>query len=174
MTTMQAVSMETYHEIAQFLYREARMLDQELVREWLGAMLDPDIRYQMVVTEERFRQDNSPCVEREVKPYDDDMKALELRVRHFETGLQSMMDPAQRLCRSITNIEAYQGDSEQEYIVYSYGQISRFRRQYEQEQVVYAREDVLRRDGDGGLRLRSRCIRLPGRVLRNKNLLFFL
>lgn len=174
MKNQQPVSMETYYEISQFLYREARVLDNELVREWLTDLVDPEIRYQMIISEERFRRDGSAAREREVRPYDDDMAALELRVRHFETGLQSMMDPPQRLCRAITNIEAYYRENNGEYLVYSNGFASRFRRQYEQEQLVYAREDVLRRGGDGALRVLSRSIVLPARVVRNKNLLFFL
>ncbi len=174
MTNFQTVSLELHQEISQFLYREARMLDNELIRQWLTDVVDPQIRYQMVMTEERFRSDKGPAAAREVMAYDDDMMALELRVRHFETGLQSMMDPPQKICRLIANIEAYQGESEQEYRVFSYGHASRFRRLYERETLVYAREDVLRRSDDGALRLLSRRIALPERVVRSKNLLFFL
>lgn len=166
--------MELYHQITQFLYREARMLDNDLMREWLTAMVDPEISYQVVMTEERFRRDKAVAGSAEVKPFDDDINALELRVRHFETGLQSMMDPPQRLFRTITNIEAFHRDKDEEYLVFSHGLASRFRRQYEHEQLVFSREDVLRRAQDGGLRILSRRIVLPERVARNKNLLFFI
>lgn len=174
MNNLQSVSLELHHEIEQFLYREARMLDKEMVREWLTDVVDPEICYQMVIVEERFRKDRSPIELREVMPYDDNMGALELRVRQFETGLQTMINPPQRLRRTITNIEAFHNDKDEEYLVFSHGIASRFRRQYEREQVIYGREDILRRGKNGAFRLVKRRIELDERVVRNKNLLFFL
>lgn len=174
MSNLRPVSIELHHEIEQFLYREARLLDSEMLREWLDTIVSPDIRYQMVMREERFRKDKSPVEAREVMPYDDDHAALDLRVKQFETGLQTMMDPPQRMRRVVTNIEAYHRDDEGEFLVYSNGIASRFRRLYEHEQTVFGRKDVLRRGPDGTLRLVSRRIDLDERVVRNKNLLFFI
>lgn len=174
MSDRRSVSIEVHHEIEQFLYREARMLDNEMLRDWLTTMVDPDIRYQLVIRDERFRKDRSPDEDREVLPFDDDYNALDLRVRQFETGMQTMLDPAQRMFRVITNVEAFYNDAEGEFTVFSYGTVSRFRRLYENERSVYRREDVLKRGEDGGLCLLSRRIELGERVVRNKNLLFFL
>ena len=168
------VSMELHHEIQQFLYREARTLDGEKLREWLTTMVDPDIRYRLVMRDERFHKDKTPEEDREVMAFDDDYGILDLRIRQFETGLQTMMDPAQRMFRVISNVEAFHNDGQGEFTVFSYGVVSRFRRLYESERSVFAREDVLRRAEDGGLRLLSRNIELGERVVRNKNLLFFL
>ena len=167
------VSLELHHEIEQFLYREARMLDAEKVREWLETVLDPEIKYQMVMYEERFRKDKAPPEASQILPYDDDYGALELRVRQFESSLQTMLDPRQRMRRVVANIEAYHHDQEGQLLVLSYGLVSRFRRLYEHEQTVFGREDVLRRGKNGELRLLSRRIDLDERVVRNKNLLFF-
>ena len=174
MTDSQPVSLELHHEVEQFLFREARMLDRELMRDWLTTMVDPEIRYQMIIRDERFRKDRSPEESREVMPFDDDYAILDLRIRQFETGLQTMLDPAQRMFRVISNVEAFHGKGEGEITVFSYGTVSRFRRLYENERSVYAREDSLGRGDDGELRLRSRRIELGERVVRNKNLLFFL
>ena len=174
MNDRQPVSLEEHHEIEQFLYREARMLDNEKLRDWLSTMLDPEIRYQLLMRDERFSKDRTPVEERDILPFDDDYNILDLRVRQFETGMQSMLDPAQRMFRMITNVEAYRGETEGEYRVLSYGVVSRFRRQYESERSVFSREDVLKRDEEGKLRLLSRRIELGERVVRNKNLLFFL
>lgn len=43
------VSLELHHRISQFLYEEARMLDDWQFRDWL-AQLDDDIRYTMRTT----------------------------------------------------------------------------------------------------------------------------
>lgn len=168
------VGFETHHQIAQFLYTEARLLDNELLREWFDTMLDPDIRYQMVIREERFRKDKSPPEAREIMPFDDTHRDLDMRIRQFESGLQTMLNPAQRMHRAINNIEAFESDAEDEYLVLSYGTAYRHRRLYEHEQVVFGRSDVLKNAGEGGLRLVSRRIELDERVVRNKNLLFFL
>lgn len=174
MINLQPVSIDLHHEVSQFLYKEARILDRELVRDWLTDMVDSEICYRTVITEERFRKNKSPVEKHEVLPYDDNMAALQLRARQFETGLQSMMNPPQRLCRSVTNIEAFHSEIDGEYLVLSHGIVSRFRRQYEREQLVYTREDILKRGTDGAFRLLKRRVDLPERVVRNKNLLFFL
>jgi len=168
------VSIEIHHKIEQFLYAEARLLDNEMLREWFATMLDPAIRYQMVIRQERFRRDKTPREAREMMPFDEQHGDLDLRIRQFETGLQTMLDPPQTIRRAITNIEAFYGDKGGEYLVRSYGIASRHRRLYECEQIVYARTDVLKEAEGGGLRIASRCIDLGERVVRNKNLLFFL
>ena len=168
------VSLEIHHEIEQFLYSEARLLDNEMLREWFDTMLHPAIRYQMVIRQERFRKDKSPREVREITPLDEQHRDIDLRVRQFETGLQTMLDPPQTLRRAITNIGAFYGDENGEYLVFSYGIASRHRRLYECEQIVYARTDVLKEVEGSGLRIASRCIDLGERVVRNKNLLFFL
>jgi 3-phenylpropionate/cinnamic acid dioxygenase small subunit len=174
MSEHRPVSVELHHEIERFLHKEARLLDREMQREWLDTMVDRDIRYQMVIREDRLRRDRSKAVAKEIFPYDDDHEALELRVRQFETGLQTMLDPPPRMRRIVSNIEAFHGAREGDYLALSYGIVFRSRRLYEHEQAVFGREDVLRRSGDGGLRLLSRRIDMDERVVRNKNLLFFL
>lgn len=174
MNDRQPVAIELHHEIEQFLFREARTLDSELLREWLDKMVDPGIRYRLTIRDERFRKDKSPISEREIPVFDDDYSILDLRVRQFETGMQSMLDPAQRMFRVISNIAACHIENSNDYSVLSYGTASRFRRLYESERTVYRREDILRRDADGKLRLLARDIELGERVIRNKNLLFFL
>lgn len=174
MLDQRPVSIEVHHEIEQFLYREAHMLDQEMMRDWLTAMVDPGIRYQLVIRDERFRKDKSPDNEREVMPFDDDYDILDLRVRQFETGLQYMLDPPQKMFRVVSNVQAFHTDEQNKLTVLSYGTVSRFRRLYENERSVYGRKDVLKRGDDGQLRLLSRRIELGERVVTNKNLLFFL
>lgn len=174
MSDQRPLATELHHEIEQFLYREARMLDGELLREWLEDVLDPEICYQMVIREERFRKDKSPAEAKQVMPYDDDHTAIELRIRQVETGLRTMLDPPERLRRFVSNIETYHGDQDGHYRVYSYGIVSRNRRLYEREQFEFGREDVLKRGQDGKLRLLSRMIEVDQRVVQGKNLLFFL
>ena len=173
-SNLRPVSMDVHHEIEQFLYKEARALDNEMLREWLDDMVHPAISYRLVIRDERYRKDKSPAEVREVAPFDDDIGALTLRVMQFESGLQFMSDPAPRMFRMIMNIECYENGADNEYTVYSCGTVSRFRRTYESERSVFRREDKLSRDQEGNFRLLARRVELGERVVRNKNLLFFL
>jgi len=137
-------------------------------------MVDPAIRYQVVVREERFRKDRRPAATGELFVNDDNFEVLGMRVRQFESGLQTMLDPIQRIRRAITNISAFHGENEGEFRVLSCGIASRFRRLYENEQTIYGRVDTLQRAAEGGFRIIARRIELDERVTRNKGLLFFL
>ena len=167
------VAIDVQYAIEQFYYGEARMLDQERLREWLDTALDPAIRYRMVIRDDRYARDKSPDSEREVMIYDDDLTALDLRVRQFETGLQRMMDPRQRIRRFVSNVQVAAA-ADREFEVVSYGKAYRFRREYDKDEVIYERTDVLRRDERGAFRIVRRRIDLFERVIRSKNLLFFL
>lgn len=174
MSNDRPVSLDLHHEVEQFLYREARLLDGHDLREWLETMVDPAVRYQVVACEERFRRDRRPAGSGTLYINDDSFDVLAMRVRQFESGLQSMLDPLPRLRRVVANVSAFHGAQEGDFHVLSYGIVSRFRRLYENEQVIYGREDSLRRDAGGKLRLLARRVELDERVSRNKNLLFFM
>ena len=82
------VPLETYHEVTLFLYREARILDEERYREWFG-LLTRDIHYWIPFRENRFRKDKrpEPRPETSANLYNEDYDDLEDRVKRFETGL---------------------------------------------------------------------------------------
>jgi 3-phenylpropionate/cinnamic acid dioxygenase small subunit len=174
MSNENPVSIELHHEIEQFYFAEARLLDDYVLRPWLEAMVDPAIRYQVTSTEERFRKDRRPADGGVLYVNDDNFAVLDMRIRQFESGLQSMLDPLQRLRRFVSNVSAFHGERDGSFRVLSNCMVMRHRRLYEAEQVVYAREDSLQRDGDGKLRVLARRVSLDERVLRNKNLMFFL
>jgi 3-phenylpropionate/cinnamic acid dioxygenase small subunit len=174
MPSQRPVSLELHHEIEQFLFAEARLLDRHALREWLTTLVDREVRYEVVMREERYRKDRRPEESSLLFVYNDNYDVLDMRVRQFESGLQSMLDPQQRLRRFLSNISVFHGENENEYRVVCCGLACRFRRLYEHEQVVYGREDVLRRDADGALRIVHRRVELDERVSRNKNILFFL
>jgi len=161
-------------EVEAFLYREARVLDAEQWREWLGAMVDKDIRYQVWSRQLRMRKDKRVVGPAEVYIYDDDYQVLDMRVQQFESGLQWRSDPPERLRHMVSNVEAFQGERQGEYLVYSNCLVTRNRRVYEESSFVYGREDVLRRDSEGRLRLLRRLIDYDQRFIEGRNLLFFL
>ena len=174
MSNDRTVSIELHHEIEQFYFAEARLLDDYALRQWLDTMVDPAIRYQVTSTEERMRKDRRPAESGVLYVYDDSHAVLDMRIRQFESGLQTMLDPIQRLRRFVSNVSAFHAAEDGQFRVLSYGLLMRHRRLYESEQVVFSREDVLQRGNDGALRIVSRRVSLDERVMRNKNMLFFL
>lgn len=169
------VTRDIKDEIEQFLFREARLNDNEREREWLETMVDKDIRYQVFSRQLRYRKDTRGSGAKEVYFFDDDFAALSHRIGLRETGLQWVSDPPNRLRRIVGNIEAFDGDRPGDYRVFSNCMVSRHRMVYEHMQYIYGRADVLRRDASSGqLRLVQRQIDFDERFVRGKNLLFIL
>lgn len=161
-------------EVEQFLYREARLLDQERYEEWLGLMTE-DIHYWMPGVQARFRNDTSagPLIER-MAYYDDDLLNLRRRVTRFMHATAWAEDPPTRACHIINNVEVELTEVEGEYRVYSTFVNCRGRNEAEESWLAGRRIDLLRRQSDGGLKLARREIHTTQAVLRAKNLNVFL
>ena len=171
---MQPVSLEELKTIEQTLFREARFLNQREPRQWLETLVHPDIHYWLPIEEDRYRNDKRPPPSPdEPGIYNDRYRDLDERVRRLETGLVWMEDPPSRIRYLITNIEAYQGETPDNYQVYSNFFIYRNRRQRDETMLVGGRDDTWVRDGNG-LKLLRRRIHLDQRVVLDKNLYIFL
>ncbi len=173
MPPLSVVNTHTYYEIQCYLHHEARLFDNEEQREWLDELVDPEIRYQVLVTQERSR-DGRGSGSDTVYVYDDGKDELDFRVKQFETGMQWMTNPVPKLRHLITNIEGFQCESDNEFRVYSNGMIYRSRKVYEENIFVFSRDDILRRGDDNKLRLLRREVLLDQRLVRSKNMLFFI
>ena len=182
MTTARPASLDPHlrapssvrEEVEEFLYREARLLDTDRQREWLDCLVDPEIVYRVSSSELRMRRDKRDPQSAATFLYDDRLASLQMRVGQFETGLQWRTDPPERLRHLVTNIEAFIGERDNEFIVLSNCLVSRNRRVYDEATFIYGREDVLRRDSKGQLRLQRRHIDLDQRCVEGRSLLFFL
>lgn len=161
-------------EVEQFLYREARLLDQERYEEWLGLMTE-DIHYWMPGVQARFRNDTSsgPLIER-MAFYDDDLLNLRRRVTRFMHATAWAEDPPTRACHIINNVEVELTDNAREYRVYSTFVNCRGRNEAGETWIAGRRTDLLRRDDAGALRLARREIHITQAVLLAKNLNVFL
>lgn len=168
------IGLELQYEIEQFLFHEARLLDRNDLRTWVSTMLDEDMRYEVVMREERYAKDRRPAETGVLFVNNDSRDVIDMRIRQFESGMQTMLDPIQRLRRVLSNISVFHDENENTFRVVCNGIAYRHRRLYEHEQVIYGREDRLRRSADGTLRVFHRRVELDERVSRNKNILFFL
>ena len=172
-------------EVEQFLYREARLLDERRFHEWLDLFTD-DIRYWMIGRSSRYprsskaigvldrarREEPDLEIEDELAILDETKTTLRGRVARLDTGMAWAEDPPSRTRHIITNIEVEPGDAASELKVYSNFLVYRTRADSEQDFYVGARRDVLRRV-DSAWKIALRKLVLDQNVLLPKNVSIF-
>lgn len=165
------------HEIEQFLYFEAQLLDDWRYRDWFNLMAD-DIHYRAPLRKNRLRRQR---IEDEVAPrgtemalFDDDKSSLDVRVRQRETGSFWAEDPPSRTRHLISNVRAAVVPSKdiEEYDVRSNFIVYRNRLEAEVDIWAGERFDVIRREASG-LRIARRTVLLDQNVILSKNLSVF-
>jgi 3-phenylpropionate/cinnamic acid dioxygenase small subunit len=166
-------------EIADFLYREAELLDERRYREWLDLLAD-DIRYWMPIRRNvKLGDDESEFTraDSDINWFDEGKDTLDRRVKQIETGIHWAEEPRSRLSHLVANVQVQQADPSftdpQEVSVTSRFLIYRNRVETETDILVGRREDQLRRNGAGWLLARRKII-LDQNVLLSKNLTFFI
>ncbi len=166
---LKPVSHEIYIEVQQRLFYETRLLREERWREWLDTLVEKDIIYRAIVKQLRYRKDTRYTGLKEVASLDEDHFGLDRRIAQMESGLQWTADPPERVRHFITNLEVFEGENPNEYVVYSNCQTVRNRRVYEEMTYCYGRNDVWRRGADGKLKLRLREVDVDERFVSGKN-----
>jgi 3-phenylpropionate/cinnamic acid dioxygenase small subunit len=175
---------ELIRGVEQFLYREARLLDDRRFHDWLRLFTD-DVHYSMVSRTNRYPRSSKAIAVLDADRYtdedlgadelglfDEDMKTLSARVARLDTGMAWAEDPPSRTRHVITNIEVAPDASGQELTVHSNFIVYRSRGETEQDFYVGAREDRLRRV-DGAWKIANRRMVLDQNVLTAKNLSIF-
>jgi ethylbenzene dioxygenase beta subunit len=166
-----------HHEISGFLYREARLLDEERYDDWLSLFTD-DVHYWVPGVTNRQRRDPIGSIRPEQMSYfDDNLQDLSRRVARYNAETAWAEDPATRHFHLVANIEVEDaaGDASDavEYVVHSLLLNYRNRHRDEQDVLTARRRDVLRRTGDG-LRIARRRAVLGQSLLLSKNINTFL
>jgi 3-phenylpropionate/cinnamic acid dioxygenase small subunit len=178
-------NVDVIREIEQFLYREARLLDERRLHEWLDLFTD-DVRYWMTSRPNRYPKsskalaildparynENDLAAEDELAILDESKETLTARVARLGTGMAWAEDPPSRTRHMITNIEVEPGGADTELTVYSNFIVYRSRGETEQDFYVGARQDLLRRVGDNW-KIASRRLLLDQNVLTAKNVSVF-
>jgi 3-phenylpropionate/cinnamic acid dioxygenase small subunit len=172
-------------DVEQFLYREARLLDERRFHEWLELFTD-DVRYWMAGRSTRYprsskaitvlhadrRQEAAPEIEDELAILDETKVTLGGRIARLDTGMAWAEDPPSRTRHIVTNIEVEPGDTASELKVYSNFLVYRTRAESEQDFYVGARQDILR-SVDGAWKIARRKLVLDQNVLLPKNVSVF-
>ena len=166
-------------EIAEFLYREAELLDERRYDDWLALLAD-DIRYWMPMRrnikygeeEREFTRERQ-----DVAWFDEGKDTLVRRVKQIQTGIHWAEEPVSRISHLVTNVQLVEATPSvaepQEVTVRCRFLIYRNRVETETDILVGKREDVLRREGDDEWVIARRKILLDQNVLLSKNLTFF-
>ena len=176
---------DAFREVEQFLYREARLLDERRFREWLDLFTD-DVRYWMgarsnryprtskaisILSPNRYVEDDHTRDD-ELSIFDESKETLSGRVARLETGMAWAEDPPSRTRHLIGNLEATalengQAEARTAFLVY------RSHLETDSQLLSGCREDVLRKV-NGAWQVKKRTIVLDANVLLDKNLSVFL
>lgn|SRR5487761_1972575 len=159
----------TKYEIEQFLYREARMLDERRLEDWIDVLAE-DIHYFMPIRRNIKFGDwdlefSDP--EREISYFDEGKDILEGRVRQIMTGVHWAEEPVSRFEHVITNVEVVSVDGD---VVQANSKFFCYQnRQVDEVQIFVGRRyDILRRDAETQFKIVKRTILLAQSVLLPK------
>jgi 3-phenylpropionate/cinnamic acid dioxygenase small subunit len=165
-------------DVADFLYREAELLDERRYEEWLALLAD-DIRYWMPMRRNVKLGDEAREFTRsgaDINWFDEGKDTLSRRVKQILTGIHWAEEPVSRISHLVSNVQLVEAtpsvEDAQEVTVKCRFLIYRNRVETETDILVGKREDVLRRAGDDW-RIARRKIVLDQNVLLSKNLTFF-
>ena len=164
-------------EIEQFLYQEARLLDNKQFKAWLELFTE-DARYWMPVRSNKYPK-NSKAIsildgsryeeeelskEGELAILDETKETLSMRITRLETGMAWAEDPPSRTRHMISNVEVEELTQGKELKVYSNFLVYRNRGEREQDFFVGSREDTVRKT-DGQWKIAYRKVVLDQNVL---------
>lgn len=154
-------------EIAEFLYREARLLDEHRLDEWLALFTD-DAEY-VVPLREQLQGDTAPAGHPMIK---DDKLMLMTRVKKDQTGMSHVEIPRSMTTHLISNVLVDDGAKPGEFTVFSNFVVRQARKLRDEAWWVGRRTDVLRRV-DGGWKIARREVLLDATVLPRGISIFF-
>lgn len=159
---------ELVEEVRQFLFKEADLLDEGLLRDWLQ-LLTEDVTYTMPLRVTREKAAGAGFVP-SMAHLHEDRYTLEMRVRRLETEYAWAEDPPSRTRHFVTNIQVFDADRPDEVRVKSNVLVYRTRGDSPTYDVLSAvRHDVLRR-ANGQWRLASRTVYLDHSPVTTHNL----
>lgn len=163
------------HQVEDFYYLEAELLDERKLREWFG-LLTEDIRYWMPVRHNTLERPDDIRDELsapgEAYYFDDDWQSLKIRVERAYSKIAWAEVPPSRTRHLITNLRIKKDDGN-EIEAHSNFLVYRTRQESDKDIFVGGRQDILRRAG-ASFKIAKRTIILDQAVLDAKNISVFL
>jgi biphenyl 2,3-dioxygenase beta subunit len=157
------------HDVEQFLFGEAALLDARRYEDWLELFAD-DATYFMPIRRTRMANELDHEFTRpgEMAFFNDTKSLLQGRITKLATGRSWAEDPPSRTRRLITNVRVVEDDGT-ELSVESNFLLYRTRLNSKEDTWIGSRRDVLRRV-DNGFQIAARTIFLEQTVLLSRNL----
>lgn len=166
-------SLELWHDVQQFLFREARLLDERRFKEWVELFADDAVYWAPVLANRVGREARLEVSKYgEAAHFEDDKESLRGRVKRFDTGMAWAETPPSRTRHLVSNVEVEPGRSSDEVRVRSAFLVYRTHLETDEEIYGGARNDFLRSE-NGGWRIARREIRLDQATILGKNLGIF-
>lgn len=172
---MEKVGPELQHEIEQFYYREAAMLDRRQYADWLALLAD-DLRYFMPLRTSRAnRNENSEfSQDNEFANFDDDIVTMRGRIRKLLTDVSWSENPGSKTRHIVSNVMIAATDIAGTYEVSSAFLVYRNRAERQVDIWAGERRDVLRRaDNPYSFQISKRTMLLDQSTILSNNLSIF-
>jgi 3-phenylpropionate/cinnamic acid dioxygenase small subunit len=154
-------------EVEDFLYREAHMLDEHRLEDWLDLFTE-DAEYLVPLRE--YVQGNVPPAGHPIMR--DDKQMLTVRVRKDATGYSHVETPVSMTCHIISNVVVDEGPGPDEVEARSAFTVRQARKLRDEAWWAGRRRDRLRRV-DGGWKIARREVQLDATILPRGISIFF-
>jgi len=157
------------HQVEQFLYREARYLDERRLTEWLDFFAE-DVHYYMPIRRNIKYGDwdlEYSSADSEISYFDEGKDILEGRVRQLNTGVHWAEEPVSRFEHYISNVEILWEEGDQ---LEAASKFYVYQNRLQDEVQIFAgrRYDLLRRDPETTFKIVKRKMLLAQNVLLPK------
>ena len=169
------VGAELQHDVEQFLFLEAQLLDAGSIAEWLTLLTD-DVRYFMPIRTNRNprERDREWTGANDVALFDETKASLTMRLHKLNSGAAWAEEPRSHTRHLVTNVRI-RPQPDETLAVQSSFIVYRNRAERQADLLVGERHDLLHRvDTQAGFVLASRRILLDQTTLLANNLSFFL
>lgn len=167
------VTQALWFEMQQFLFREARLIDERRFKDWIELFTD-DLLYWAPILTNRVGRAPKMEIEKfgESAHFEDGKVSLANRVKRFDTGMAWAEIPPSRTRHLVSNVEVEPIEGKEELLVRSVFLVYRSHLENDQEIYAGARRDTLRRE-NGGWKIARREIYLDQATVLGKNLAIF-
>ena len=165
---------DLWHEINQFLIREARLLDERRFEEWLDLFADGATYYMPGRTNPWQSGDVADSIGNpgDLAVFEDTKETLTTRVERLRTGKAWGENPPSRTRHLITNVQVEATDDDALLEVRSNFLVYRAQLEDDKDVFVGSRDDRLRKEKDGW-RIAARTILMEDVVHNSKPLSIF-
>lgn len=169
------VSPELQHEVEQFYYWEAKLLNDRRFEEWF-TLLAKDIRYFMPIRTTKIMRDAAQEYSKanEYAHFDEDAATMKGRLRKIVSDVGWSENPASRTRHIVSNVMILNEGSAGKYEVSSVFIVYRNRLERQTDIFAGERRDTLRRtDAEAGFEIVNRTILIDQSTILANNLSFF-